>query len=79
MRCGAFSAPALRLRREVPADRWDIRDWYDSDPAAAGKSVTKEGSFLDRIDMFDAGYFGILPREADRMDPQQRLVTRGGD
>lgn len=60
--------------REVPADRWDIREWYDSDPSAAGKSVTKKASFLDQIDMFDAGYFGILPREADRMDPQQRLV-----
>jgi len=60
--------------REVPADRWDFREWYDSDPAAPGKSVTKEASFLDRIDMFDAGYFGILPREADRMDPQQRLL-----
>lgn len=60
--------------REVPADRWDISEWYDPDPAAAGKSTTKEASFLDQIDMFDAGYFGILPREADRMDPQQRLV-----
>ena len=60
--------------REVPADRWDTREWYDPDPSAAGKSVTKKASFLDQIDMFDAGYFGILPREADRMDPQQRLV-----
>ena len=31
------------------------------------------GGFLDQIDGFDAGYFGILPREAERMDPQQRL------
>lgn len=60
--------------REVPADRWDFRDWYDPDPAAPGKCTTKEASFLDRIDMFDASYFGILPREADRMDPQQRLL-----
>jgi acyl transferase domain-containing protein/NADPH:quinone reductase-like Zn-dependent oxidoreductase len=60
--------------REVPAERWDVGEWYDSDPAEAGKSMTKEASFLDQIDMFDAGYFGILPREADRMDPQQRLV-----
>jgi acyl transferase domain-containing protein/NADPH:quinone reductase-like Zn-dependent oxidoreductase len=59
---------------EVPTDRWDTRDWYDPDPAAPGKSITKQGSFLDQIDMFDAGYFGILPREADRMDPQQRLM-----
>ncbi|MBK8323390.1 MAG: type I polyketide synthase [Betaproteobacteria bacterium] len=35
--------------------------------------MTREGGFLDRIDGFDADYFGILPREAERMDPQQRL------
>jgi len=64
----------VQTAKEVPADRWDVSDWYDPDPAAPGKSVTKEASFLDRIDMFDAGYFGILPREADRMDPQQRLL-----
>jgi acyl transferase domain-containing protein len=60
--------------RDVPADRWDLSDWYDSDPVAPGKSLFKEASFLERIDMFDSGYFGILPREADRMDPQQRLL-----
>ena len=60
--------------RETPPDRWDAREWYDPDPAASGKSIAKEGSFLDRIDLFDAAYFGILPREADRIDPQQRLV-----
>ena len=55
-------------------DRWNACDWYDPDPAAPGKTVAEAGDFLDRIDMFDAGFFGILPREADRMDPQQRLT-----
>jgi acyl transferase domain-containing protein len=50
--------------REVPADRWPADRWFDPDPAAAGKTATKWGGFLDRIDAFDAEYFGILPREA---------------
>ncbi|RKS09661.1 acyl transferase domain-containing protein [Nocardiopsis sp. Huas11] len=29
---------------------------------------------LDEVDSFDAGFFGITPGEAARMDPQQRLV-----
>ncbi len=59
---------------EVPPDRWDANAWYDPDLSAPAKSTTKWGGFLDRIDMFDADYFGILPREAERMDPQQRLL-----
>src|ERR1700761_1314015 len=37
--------------RDVPADRWDIEQWYDSDLAAPGKSRAKKASFLDRIDL----------------------------
>jgi acyl transferase domain-containing protein/NADPH:quinone reductase-like Zn-dependent oxidoreductase len=59
--------------REVPPDRWDADAWFDPDPAAPAKIVTKWGGFLDQIDGFDAGYFGILPREAEQMDPQQRV------
>ena len=59
--------------REVPADRWDADAWFDPDPAAPGKTMTKWGGFIDRIDGFDAPFFGILPREAEQMDPQQRV------
>ncbi|MEP7311632.1 MAG: type I polyketide synthase [Pseudomonadota bacterium] len=58
---------------EVPASRWDAEAVYDADPAAPGKSATCNGGFIGPIDGFDAAYFGILPREAQRMDPQQRL------
>ncbi|WUA11018.1 SDR family NAD(P)-dependent oxidoreductase [Nocardia sp. NBC_01377] len=32
------------------------------------------GGFLDKVDEFDAEFFGIAPREAVAIDPQQRLL-----
>ncbi|HET8932534.1 MAG TPA: SDR family NAD(P)-dependent oxidoreductase, partial [Polyangiales bacterium] len=54
--------------------RFDGLDVYDPDPAAIGKTYAREGGFLDAIDLFDAQFFGIAPREAQAMDPQQRIV-----
>ncbi len=48
----------------LPADRWPTGP--ESAPSFAG--------LLDRVDTFDAGFFGVPPREAVAMDPQQRLM-----
>jgi len=59
---------------EVPASRWDSNHYYDPDYDAAGKIVTRFGSFLPQIQESDPQFFGISPREAISMDPQQHLL-----
>ncbi|TDC44550.1 SDR family NAD(P)-dependent oxidoreductase, partial [Micromonospora sp. KC207] len=58
----------------LPADRgWDERI-RQADPDSPGAVATSGGGFLDGAGDFDAGFFGIGPREAVAMDPQQRLL-----
>src|SRR5438105_2452465 len=40
---------------EVPANRWDIDQYYDPDATAPGKMSCRWGGFLNEIDRFDAG------------------------
>ncbi|NEQ51900.1 MAG: SDR family NAD(P)-dependent oxidoreductase, partial [Leptolyngbya sp. SIO3F4] len=59
---------------EVPAERWDIDQYYDPDPEVLGKMHTRHASFLSDVDQFDADFFKISPREAKSLDPQHRLL-----
>lgn len=55
------------LPGEVPPDRWDV---HDVPPAA------RFGAFLSDVDQFDAAAFGLSPRQAPSLDPQQRILLQ---
>ncbi|MBR8740350.1 hypothetical protein DSY14_01205 [Nocardiopsis sp. MG754419] len=61
---------------EIPAERWSLDGFWEPDAQRAaleGASYSKWGAFLDGFADFDAEFFGIAPREAADMDPQERL------
>ena len=57
----------------VPEGRWEDRDLPEDLP-----SQVSLGGFVDGIDQFDPVFFGISQLEADRMDPQQRMLLEVG-
>ena len=61
---------------EIPKDRWDHRLYFDADKNKAGKSYSKWGGFLNGVDEFDPLFFNISPREAELLDPQERLFLQ---
>jgi acyl transferase domain-containing protein len=58
---------------EVPANRRDHNHYFDPDKNTPGKAYSKWGGFLDWVDRFDPLFFNISPRDAELMDPQERL------
>lgn len=58
---------------EVPESRWDWRALYDPQFQRAGAHFSKWGGFIAGMDEFDPLFFNISPREAEYMDPQERL------
>jgi acyl transferase domain-containing protein/SAM-dependent methyltransferase len=59
---------------DIPQDRWDWRLYFNSNTEALGAMYSVRGGYLDGIDGFDADFFGLAPREAIMLDPQQRLL-----
>ncbi len=53
---------------DTPTDRWKVTPKNDQQIAA------NRGSYLTEIDQFDAPFFNMARREANLLDPQQRLM-----
>ena len=62
--------------KEIPNDRWSLDGFYDPTPDKPHRSYSKWGGFLDDIAAFDPDFFGLSRREAEAMDPQQRILLQ---
>ncbi|HXO73315.1 MAG TPA: amino acid adenylation domain-containing protein, partial [Bradyrhizobium sp.] len=59
---------------EIPADRFDWRQYYGDPRSAPDKTDCKWSGFVPGVAEFDPLFFEISPREAELMDPRQRLL-----
>ncbi|WP_416654228.1 amino acid adenylation domain-containing protein [Bacillus amyloliquefaciens] len=63
--------------REYPASRMkDAADYLKSIQSDFNENQFVKGGYLDEIDRFDYSFFGLAPKTAQFMDPNQRLFLQ---
>lgn len=62
---------------EVPASRWNWKQVYGADDSVLNATYANQGGFIENHDCFDAEFFRLSPREAEIMDPRQRVLLEG--
>lgn len=58
---------------EIPHTRWNNSKIYSGSERISGKTYSKWGGFIENVYKFDTMFFGISPKNAKIMDPQQRI------
>ncbi|KAK3317281.1 putative polyketide synthase [Cercophora scortea] len=65
----------IDLTRKVPSDRFNVDGFYHPNGEYHGTTNAPKAYFLDQDHrVFDASFFSISMKEAEAIDPQQRLV-----
>ncbi|WP_163865693.1 type I polyketide synthase [Myxococcus eversor] len=60
---------------DIPEERWDAKKFHDASGKAPGRTYVQRAGLLQQdLREFEPGFFGITPREANALDPQQRLM-----
>ena len=58
---------------DIPPMRWEPYHRRDPRNSKVLNQTSSRGYFVDNIQDFDGQFFGISPKEAEQMDPQQRM------
>lgn len=64
------------MTSDVSNDRWDNGKYYSPNPQDSenGKHYCRKAGFLKSVDRFDPLFFHISPKDAELMDPQERML-----
>lgn len=60
--------------KDAPSDRFSNIESLHDPERGYRKIVSRQGGWLDNLKDFDAKFFKISPREAEKVDPHQRLM-----
>ena len=61
---------------QVPVDRWRHDRFFHPQKGVRARSYSFAAGVINDIWNFDAAAFGLSPREAAMMDPQQRILLK---
>lgn len=62
--------------RDIPPERRDHAAYYSPRPDESGTYYCPKGGFIKNVDHFDPLFFNISPKEAQVINPKQRLFLK---